>query len=370
VDTFKNRNKVFFSTFASNISYDISKMRLLLLYLTSFSCSVSSTPLSGKIYGKHFEGDIAIKNPERFKKSGILRAFVKNKELRWGKTIQYTIGPDLEEYTDTIRSCLDWISERSCLVFVKGDTGDHIKFTSFGDNDNDGSGCWSYFGRRGGAQAVNLEIPSCLTKDTIFHEVFHALGKVHEQSRPDRDDHVEVLLKNVEPGQEDQFEIKKNVDVANTGYDLMSIMHYAPTAFSKNGKPTIQAKSGTVDFGQSETPTETDLWELNHAYGCKQGDEDDTSGSTESPFYYYLSDYEDYEEYPNVYNDYQEVEEDEDQTEEEEEFEEADDGQRVEGEEGQHDFPHVIDETGVLFSPDHDDSDYTFDNDTVEYEYQ
>jgi len=116
---------------------------------------------------------------------------------------------------------------------------------------------------------VNLEIPSCLTKDTIFHEVFHALGKVHEQSRPDRDDHVEVLLQNVEPGQEDQFEIKKNVDVANTGYDLMSIMHYAATAFSKNGEPTIQAKSGTDNFGQSEAPTETDLWELNHAYGCR-----------------------------------------------------------------------------------------------------
>ena len=41
---------------------------------------------------------------------------------------------------------------------------------------------------------------------------------MHEQSRPDRDDHVEVLLQNVEAGQEDQFEIKKNVDVANTGF--------------------------------------------------------------------------------------------------------------------------------------------------------
>ena len=71
-----------------------------------------------------------------------------------------------------------------------------------------------------------------------------------------------------------------------------------------------------------------------------------------------------------MYNDYQEVEEDEDQTEEEEEFEEADDGQRVEEEEGQHGFPYVIDETGVLFSSDNADSDYTFDNDTVQYEYQ
>ena len=71
-----------------------------------------------------------------------------------------------------------------------------------------------------------------------------------------------------------------------------------------------------------------------------------------------------------MYNDYQEVEEDEGQTEEEEEFEEADDGQSVEDEEGQHGFPHVIDETGVLFSSDNDDSDYTFDNDTLQYQYQ
>jgi len=221
----------------------------------------------------------------------------------------------------------------------QGDSGDHIKFTSFGDDDNDGSGCWSYFGRRGGKQAVNLEIPSCLTRDTIFHEVFHALGKVHEQSRPDRDDHVEVLLQNVEPGQEDQFEIKKNVDVANTGYDLMSIMHYAATAFSKNGESTIQAKSGSDDFGQSEAPTETDLWELNHAYGCRQSEDTEESDTTEHPFYHYLSEYEDYEEYPDVYND----------------------DNSTSG------IPHVIDETGFLFSS---DDEFTFDNETAEYEYQ
>ena len=34
----------------------------------------------------------------------------------------------------------------------------------------------SYF-RQGGEQAINLEIPSCLTRDTVFHEVLHALGK-------------------------------------------------------------------------------------------------------------------------------------------------------------------------------------------------
>merc|ERR1712126_141971 len=207
---------------------------------------VTSVPLSGPVYGKHFEGDIAIRDPEKFAKTGILRAFVKNKELRWSRTIQYSIGSDLDDYRTTIQECLQWIQDHSCLVFIEGTTGDHIKFTSFGDNENSGQGCWSYFGRRGGEQVVNLEIPSCLTKDTIYHEIFHALGKVHEQSRPDRDDYVEILLENVQGGEEHQFEIKKNVDTANTHYDLASIMHYGPHAFSYNGGQLLSQSTERV----------------------------------------------------------------------------------------------------------------------------
>ena len=120
-----------------------------------------------------------------------------NKKLRWSKVVQFSIGEDLADYTGLIVETLQWIADHSCLIFQEGSTGDHIKFTSFGDKDNSGQGCWSYFGRlyfllfialnevgkynpsfrQGGQQAINLEIPSCLSKDTIFHEVFHALGK-------------------------------------------------------------------------------------------------------------------------------------------------------------------------------------------------
>ena len=51
---------------------------------------------------------------------------------------------------------------------------------------------------------------------------------MHEQSRPDRDDHVDVLLQNVAEGQADQFEIKKNVDVANTGFDVEVLDVFPP----------------------------------------------------------------------------------------------------------------------------------------------
>ena len=40
---------------------------------------------------------------------------------------------------------------------------------------------------------------------------------VHEQSRPDRDDHVTIVLDNVKEGQEGQFGIKESVDTGNTG---------------------------------------------------------------------------------------------------------------------------------------------------------
>merc|ERR1711915_239068 len=73
---------------------------------------------------------------------------------------------------------------------------------------------------------------------------------------------------NIEPGMRHNFDIQKQVDPFGTTYDLQSIMHYEPTAFSKNGKPTIISKSGETSFGNTQEPTQTDLYELNKAYQC------------------------------------------------------------------------------------------------------
>lgn len=86
----------------------------------------------------------------------------------------------------------------------------------------------------GGKQPVSLG-DGCIQKGIIIHELMHAVGFFHEQSRADRDEYVKINWANVEAGLQDQFDkySLNMIDHLGTKYDYGSVMHYAPTAFSK-----------------------------------------------------------------------------------------------------------------------------------------
>jgi hypothetical protein len=76
---------------------------------------------------------------------------------------------------------------------------------------------------------------------TIQHEMYHALGFYHEQSRSERDDYVIIHWQNIEPLSANNF-LKHNPSVITPfgePYDYGSAMHYSRNAFSFNGLDTM-----------------------------------------------------------------------------------------------------------------------------------
>ncbi|XP_062276030.1 hatching enzyme 1.2-like [Scomber scombrus] len=148
----------------------------------------------------------------------------------------------------------------SCLRFVRRTSqSDYLRIQSL-------DGCWSYIGRRGNTQDLSLRRSGCVYHDTVQHEVLHALGFHHEQKRSDRDEYIRIVLENVTPGMEHNFDKVRTLNQGTT-YDYGSVMHYHQYAFSKNNKPTLVGiPDPNVEFGTAPEMSEKDIIRLNRLY--------------------------------------------------------------------------------------------------------
>uniref|UniRef100_A0A665V0V4 Meprin A subunit n=1 Tax=Echeneis naucrates TaxID=173247 RepID=A0A665V0V4_ECHNA len=155
---------------------------------------------------------------------------------------------------------------RSCVDFkpYEGESS-YISFAKF-------NGCWSYVGDDKVGQNVSIGA-RCDTKAIVEHEVLHALGFYHEQSRSDRDDYVKIWWDQIEEGKQHNFNKYEDdfVTDLNTPYDYESIMHYRPLSFNKNESiPTITT---TIPYfndiiGQRMDFSAVDITRLNRMYDC------------------------------------------------------------------------------------------------------
>ncbi|XP_062621317.1 zinc metalloproteinase nas-13-like [Saccostrea cucullata] len=190
---------------------------------------------------------------------------------KWkNNVIPYTIEKNgISSYgLSVIQSAIDqYNSDQSCLKWrPRTNEEDYVVI-------RDGAGCYSSIGRDTGPQ--NLVLGStCYFKGVILHEMNHAAGFFHEQSRYDRDDYILVNWENVQDGKTRDFtKQQKNImDTLGTIYDYGSIMHYGATTFSKNGSPTLVAKFNTRGtMGQRSGFSEMDIWKIKKLYGCENG---------------------------------------------------------------------------------------------------
>ena len=172
-----------------------------------------------------------------------------------------------------INRAISTLESLTCLQFRRHrNERDYVVFSA-----RQNAGCASYIGRIGGRQTIDLG-PGCEEQSTILHEICHALGMWHEQSRPDRDNYVQLLKDNIQRNAIGQFRKRSRfyIDSLGSPYDYGSVMHYDLQAFAKrSGLNTMRVinqreyrRQGEPDIGYVPTISKLDVTQLNRLYNC------------------------------------------------------------------------------------------------------